>query len=84
MCVCLSGSCSTYWNLSPTSGKYTTWQDRGCGINELSRLNMVSDTETLVAAHVCTRSYHSPTQHLLSNSHEPGTVLVGQGTPREV
>lgn len=84
MCVYLSGSCSIYWNLSPTSEKYTTLQDSGCGINELSRLNMASVIETLVVVYVCTKSYHLPTRHLLSNSHEPGTVLVGQGTPRKV
>lgn len=65
-CVCLPVSNSTHWNLSPTSGQYTTLLDCGCG-NELSRRNMACVIETLAAVHVCTQSHHSPTQHLLSN-----------------
>lgn len=71
-CVCLPASYSVHWNLSPTSGQYTTLLDCGCAINELSRRNMAHVIETLAAVHVCTQSHSSHTQHLLSNHQGTG------------
>lgn len=71
-CVCLPASYSIHWNLSPTSGQYTTLLYCGCGMNELSRWNMAHVMGTLAAVHVCTQSHSSHTQHLLSNHHGTG------------